>query len=113
MPGFQGPAPGVLQAYSRLLSTFRSYVMTTTASRVTAVVLLTAAGSGSSQAEYRCDPPPTRIDRNACQAAAEGPRALRQYVQPMRWLTTIQFSDYVNERTIDAWEAMKREEGSG
>lgn len=87
--------------------------MTTTASRVAAVVLLSAAGIGSSQAEYRCDPPPTRIDRMACQAAAEGPQALRQYVQRMRWLTTIQFSDYVNQRTIDAWEAMKRDEGSG
>ncbi len=86
--------------------------MTTTVSRVIAVVLFSAAGMGSAKAEYRCDPPPTRIDRNACQAATDGPRALRQYVQRMRWLTTIQFSDYVNQRTIDAWEAMRREEAS-
>ena len=83
--------------------------MTTTASRAIAVVLLSVVGMGSAKAEYRCDPAPTRIDRNACRAAADGPQALRQYVQRMRWLTTIQFSDYVNQRTIDAWEAMKRE----
>ena len=86
--------------------------MRSTMAKGTMVFLLICVSAGTASAEYRCNPPPTRIDRNACQAAAEGPQALRLYVQRMRWLTTIQFSNYVNQKTLDAWEAAKRGEAT-
>lgn len=64
----------------------------------------------SAQAEYRCDPPPSRLDRNACKAAAEGPAALRQYVQRMRPFWSMRFDDYVNEATVRSWEAARARE---
>lgn len=56
-------------------------------------------------AEYRCDPPPTHIDRGACKAAAESPAALRQYVQRMQLIRNLRFDDYVNDSTVAVWEA--------
>jgi hypothetical protein len=56
-------------------------------------------------AEYRCDPPPTQLDRGACKAAAESPAALRQYVQRVQPIRNLRFDDYVNDATVVAWEA--------
>lgn len=57
------------------------------------------------QAEYRCDPPPTPIDRGACKAAEESPKALGRYIQRVRWIASLLFDHYVNEKRILAWEA--------
>jgi len=64
-------------------------------------VLLVAT---SARAEYRCDTPPTPIDRRACEAAKEGPHALRHFIERMRPIESLYFPDYVNEATELAWE---------
>ena len=55
------------------------------------------------RAEYRCNRPPTRIDKEACEKAKEGPDALRQYIQRMRVIESLYFFDYVNEERLLAW----------
>lgn len=77
--------------------------------RISSTVVFGIVFAATAHAEYRCDPAPTWIDQRACEAAAESPQALRQYVQRMRWFTNLQFSDYVNENTAQGWEAKKRE----
>lgn len=83
-------------------------------SRATAlccVAMLSGAalfGGNTACAEYRCDPPPSEIDRAACTKAAEGPEALRQYIQRMRSVATLYFYDYVNEERLTAWRKMER-----
>lgn len=62
------------------------------------------------QAEYRCNPPPTPLDRRACNAAAESPAALRQYIQRVQPIRNLRFDDYVSDATVVVWEAaMARE----
>jgi len=59
--------------------------------------------SAPARAEYRCDAPSRNVDRTACEKAKEGPTALRQYVQRIRMIESLQFSDYVNEAQARAW----------
>jgi hypothetical protein len=80
--------------------------------RISSAVILSLGCAASAYAEYRCDTPPTWIDQRACQAAEESPQALRQFVQRMRWITNLQFSDYVNEDTALAWESHKRDQAA-
>lgn len=86
--------------------------MNVTVTRITSAVILGLGCAASAYAEYRCDPPPTWIDQRACQAAEESPQALRQFVQRMRWITNLQFSDYVNENTALAWESQRRDQAA-
>ena len=74
-------------------------------SAVVSAILLAAA---SAHAQYRCDTPATSVDRRACEAAKESPQALRQFIQRMQPVQSLQFSDYVNEATLSAWEARER-----
>jgi hypothetical protein len=64
------------------------------------VLLLTGL---EARAEYRCDNPSTSIDARACEKAAEGPAALRQFIQRMRVIESLDFNDYVNEARLIAW----------
>lgn len=59
--------------------------------------------STQARAEFKCDSPQTRLDRVACEKAAEGPTALRHYIQRMRPIDSLQFSDYVNDAQASAW----------
>lgn len=59
--------------------------------------------STQARAEYKCDAPSMRIDRAACEKAVESPQALRHYIQRMRPIDSLQFSDYVNEAQARAW----------
>ncbi len=59
--------------------------------------------SAQARAEYKCDAPEHRLDRVACEKAAEGPTELRQHIQRMRPIESLQFSDYVNEAQARAW----------
>lgn len=59
--------------------------------------------STQARAEFRCDAPSTHIDRAACEKAKESPHALRQYIQRMRVIESLQFSDYVDEAQARAW----------
>jgi len=65
-------------------------------------------GANPARAEFRCDPPRTEIDRVACEKAAEGPDALREYIRRMRPVETLYFYDYVNEERLTAWRKLER-----
>ena len=59
--------------------------------------------STQARAEFKCNAPGTAIDRKACEKAKEGPDALRQYIQRVRGIDSLQFSDYVSEAQARAW----------
>lgn len=59
--------------------------------------------SAQAHAEFKCDEPGARIDRVACEKAKESPSALRQYIQRIRMIESLQFSDYVNDEQARAW----------
>jgi hypothetical protein len=82
--------------------------MTATTTRFASALVLAAAFTASAQAEYRCDTAPSWVDRSACQAADQGPDALRRFVQNMNSIRiNIQFSDYVNEQRANSWDAQR------
>jgi hypothetical protein len=83
--------------------------MKANASRLLATLVLVSAVTGAS-AEYRCNPAPTFIDQRACEAAKEGPDALRHFVQRMQSIVNLSFHDYVNRETVLAWEAKEEQE---
>jgi hypothetical protein len=72
--------------------------------RISAITLFAALVSSSASAQYRCDEPPTDLDRRACQAAQQGPEALRRFIQRVRMVESLHFDDYVNKATLIAWE---------
>ena len=57
--------------------------MNATITRFTFVLLSAGAFAAGAHAEYRCDPAPTPVDQRACDAAKQGPDALRRFVE--RW----------------------------
>ena len=59
--------------------------------------------STPTRAEFKCDAPSMRIDRVACEKANESPQALRQYIQRVRGIHSLQFSDYVSEAQERIW----------
>ena len=59
--------------------------------------------STQARAEFKCDAPDTRLDRVACEKAKESPSALRHYIQRIRPVESLLFSDYVNETQARAW----------
>lgn len=74
--------------------------------RLSTILIALLATTGA-HAGYRCDPAPTApnaIDRRACEAAKQGPDALRQLVQRLRPIQLLDMNDYVNEATLLAWE---------
>lgn len=65
--------------------------------------LLLAAGAA--QAGTLCKKPPTRIDRQACEAAQQSPQALRHHLQRMNWMKhNLNHHDYVDEQTQARWD---------
>jgi hypothetical protein len=84
--------------------------MIATITRISAACLVAAAFTASAKAEYRCDPAPGPLDRAACEAAAQGPEALRKYVESMNAIrVNLQFSDYVDLKTAQHWDAQSRQ----
>ena len=80
--------------------------MTATTTRISAVLVLAAAFTASANAEYRCAAASSGLDKRACDAAEQGPDALRRFVY--RWdhqMSNLMFSDYVDAKTARAWEA--------
>lgn len=59
--------------------------------------------SAQAHAEFKCNEPGARIDRVACEKAKESPSALRQYIQRIRAIESLQFSDYVDDAQESAW----------
>lgn len=77
--------------------------------RSSVIFVLVAAFASSAQAEYRCDPAPSWVDRAACKAASEGARELRRFVEAMNSIRiNIRFDDYVNMATAQSWEQRAR-----
>lgn len=59
--------------------------------------------SAQARAEYKCGAQPVRFDRAACEKAKESPDALRRYIQRIRMIESLEFSDYVNDAQERAW----------
>jgi hypothetical protein len=72
--------------------------------RNSAITLFAALICSSASAQYRCVEPPTDLDRRACEAAQQGPEALRRFIQRVRMVESLHFDDYVNKATLLAWE---------
>jgi hypothetical protein len=62
------------------------------------------------RAEFKCDAPQLRIDRVACEHAAQSPEALRHYIQRMRAISSLYFFDYVNEARAREWATSRAEQ---
>jgi len=87
--------------------------MKTTNARIAIAAIAVTALAGVARAEYRCDSAGTTIDRQACEAARQGPEELRRYVQAMKPVRSdLRFSDYVDRKTAAAWEVRAREQAS-
>ncbi|HQR78054.1 MAG TPA: hypothetical protein PLR35_16650 [Burkholderiaceae bacterium] len=84
--------------------------MTAKTVRITTALAVAAAFTAGANAEYRCDPAPSPADRAACEAAAQGPDALRRYVESMNAIrVNLQFADYVDLKTAQRWQAEERQ----
>jgi hypothetical protein len=55
----------------------------------------TALTTPTIHAEYRCDRPQGLVDQRACAKAAEGPDALRHFVERTRMIYQLYIWDYV------------------
>jgi hypothetical protein len=86
----------------------RSPAMNRTAARLSAGLVLAAACAASAQAEYRCDPAPSWVDRAACKAADQGPNELRRFVEAMDSIRiNIRFEDYVSPQLASRWDSQR------
>ena len=81
-----------------------------TAFRFAAAALFGAVLSSAAIASsnYKCDEPRTPIDRRACDAAAQGPEALRRFIERMRVIESLEFSDYMTDAQLLAWRDAKK-----
>jgi hypothetical protein len=85
--------------------------MTSIVTRAAIGMVLIAGVAATAQAEYRCNPPATHRDRRACEAAQEGPQALRRYLLQMSWHGhSMQMQDYVSPALAQRWEELARDE---
>lgn len=83
--------------------------MTTKTTCLTTAAFVAGAFAASANAEYRCDPAPSWMDRVACEAADKSPDALRQFAQRMdRNRVNLAFADYVDLKTVQRWQAEVR-----
>jgi hypothetical protein len=83
--------------------------MNATAFRFTAAALLgaTLTTATVARADYKCDEPRTLIDRRACEAAKQGPEALRHFIERIRVIESLDFYDYMTEAQLLAWREVK------
>jgi len=82
--------------------------MNATAFRFTVVALIGATLTTAAVArDYKCDEPPTQIDRRACEAAKLGPDELRRFIQRVRGIESLQFLDYMTDAQLLAWREAK------
>jgi hypothetical protein len=58
-----------------------------------------AISSTSATAASRCDAPTAPFDQRACAQAAQGPEALRRYVERTRNIYALYYFDYAREST--------------
>jgi hypothetical protein len=70
-----------------------------------AVAIASLALLSSANARDLCSDPPHPIDQRACDAAEQGPEALRRFIDRMRPIRELHFYDYVNQARLVAWDA--------
>jgi hypothetical protein len=75
-----------------------------TAAAMIGMTLATTAVAGT---DYKCDESPTSIDRRACDAAKQGPEALRRFIQRMRVIESLDFVNYMTDAQLLAWREAK------
>lgn len=83
--------------------------MNATAFRFTAAALVGTALSTVAVAGtvYKCDAPSTSIDRRACEAAKQGPEALRRFIERIRVIESLEFANYMTDAQLLAWREAK------
>jgi len=84
--------------------------MNVTISRICIAAFFAMSFGISANAEYRCTPAQSPLDQRACAAAEQGPDALRRFVE--RWdskMSNLYFSDYVDAKTAQSWDAKGRD----
>lgn len=59
-----------------------------------ALVVAAAMVPAPALADHRCDAPRSTIDQRACAKAAEGPEALRRFVERTRTIYALYYFDY-------------------
>jgi hypothetical protein len=69
-----------------------------------AVAIASLALLSSANARDLCSEPPHPIDQRACDAAEQGPEALRRFIDRMRPIRELYFYDYVNQARLVAWD---------
>lgn len=79
--------------------------MNTTKTLLACSLALFGGLAGNAHARSLCDAPPTQLDERACAAAQQSPAELRRFIQRVRSIESLQFSDYVDAATETAWAA--------
>lgn len=64
-------------------------------------------------AQTRCDAPRVPADRRACEAAREGPQALRRFIWRTRGIYGLYFGDYMTDDDIDRYHARQAAQRDG
>ena len=84
----------------------QEFTMNSPIIRLCTLVLFASAFTSAAHAEYRCDPAPTLIDQQACEAAKQGPDALRRFVNRMdHQMSSLLYADYVDGNTERVWDS--------
>ncbi len=73
----------------------------------TALIAMTLATTAVAGTDYKCDEPRTQIDLRACEAARQGPDELRWFIQRVRGIASLDFSDYITDAQLQAWREAK------
>ena len=69
---------------------------------ITSVLTAAALIPLTALAEYKCANPQQRIDQRACEKAAEGPNALRKFVERTRMIWQLDIWDYSKPELLRA-----------
>lgn len=75
---------------------------------VSFIAVMMSLAASAARADYKCEAPPTRVDARACEAAAQGPAQLRQFIQRMRVHQDLYFYDYVDTARVLSWNAQEQ-----
>jgi len=76
------------------------------------IAALAALACAPSFASYKCDAPASLVDAKACAAAAQGPQALRRFVQRTQPMWGTYYFDYVKDDDAAIARAAKEAEGA-
>lgn len=69
------------------------------------------AFGGPTDSQNRCDAPRSPADRRACEAAREGPQALRRFIWRTQGIYGLHFGDYMTAEDIDRYHERQAARG--